>query len=73
MLGKTAVSGATQAVSNASNSVTTGASQIRQAATNGLQARNAITGEQGYTGQYASGAQQKPMYTGGLSASLERF
>ncbi|NJO30178.1 MAG: hypothetical protein HC874_23575 [Richelia sp. SL_2_1] len=54
-IGKTAVSGATQAVNSVSNSITTGASQVRQATTNGIQARNAITGEQGYTGQYASG------------------
>jgi hypothetical protein len=54
-VGKTAISGATNTVSNAANTVTTGASQAKQAATNTLQARNAITGEQGYTGQLASG------------------
>ena len=73
-VGKTAVSGATQAVSSASNSITTGASQVRQAATNGLQARNAITGEQGYTGQYASGqmTRETDVY-GGLAFPEQDF
>lgn len=54
-VGKTAVSAAAGTASNAANAVTTGASEVRQAATDAIQARNAITGEQGYTGQLASG------------------
>lgn len=54
-VGSTVASGVSQAVSNTANNITTGVSQIKSASINTLQAKNAITGELGYTGQYASG------------------
>lgn len=73
-VGQTAVSAATGAVSNTANAVTTGASEVKQAATNALQARNAITGEEGYTGQLASGqlTRESDIY-GGLAFPEQDF
>lgn len=64
--GQAAINGAATTISSTANAATTAASNIKQAVTDGIQARNALVGEKGYSGQLSQTTTKADPY-GGLS------
>lgn len=64
--GQAAINGAATAVSSTANATTTAVSKARQAVTDGIQARNALVGEKGYSGKLSQTTTNTDPY-GGLS------